>query len=144
MKIKLKQWCSTIPPISTTRTTTLTSNHLTRPIPYFYPLNLSIGINVKWGKTVTISIYNLLLQFIDFMLSTPVSLYIFVFINISNVKTVRGRDRMIVGFTTTYAISVYHHWCEFESRSGRGVQHYVITFVSDLWQVDGFLRVLYQ
>ena len=23
----------------------------------------------------------------------------------------RGRDRMVVGFTTTYAISVYHHWC---------------------------------
>jgi hypothetical protein len=21
----------------------------------------------------------------------------------------RGRDRMVVGFTTTYAISVYHH-----------------------------------
>jgi len=39
----------------------------------------------------------------------------------------RGRDRMVVGFTTTYAISAYHHWCcEFESRSGRGVQHYVI------------------
>jgi len=37
------------------------------------------------------------------------------------------RDRMVVGFTTTYAISAYHHWCcEFESRSGRGVQHYVI------------------
>ena len=34
----------------------------------------------------------------------------------------RGGDRMIVGFTTTYAISVYHHWrCEFESRSWRGV-----------------------
>jgi len=34
----------------------------------------------------------------------------------------RGRDRMIVGFTTTYVISVYHHWCcEFDSRSGRGV-----------------------
>jgi len=29
-------------------------------------------------------------------------------------------DRMVVGFTTTYAISAYHHWsCEFESRSGR-------------------------
>jgi hypothetical protein len=28
---------------------------------------------------------------------------------------------MVVGFTTTYAISAYHHWCcEFESRSGRG------------------------
>jgi len=27
------------------------------------------------------------------------------------------RDRMVVGFTTTYAVSVYHHWCcEFESR----------------------------
>jgi hypothetical protein len=44
--------------------------------------------------------------------------------------------------TTTYAISAYHHWrCEFESRSGRGVQHYVIKFVSDLRQVGGFLRV---
>jgi hypothetical protein len=31
--------------------------------------------------------------------------------------------------------------CEFESRSGRGVQHYVIKFVSDMRQVDGFLRV---
>jgi len=38
----------------------------------------------------------------------------------------RGRDHMVVGFTTTYPISVYHHWCcEFESPSGRGVQHYV-------------------
>jgi len=38
----------------------------------------------------------------------------------------RARDRMVVGFTTTYAIGVYHHWCcEFESRSGRGEQHYV-------------------
>ena len=27
---------------------------------------------------------------------------------------------MVVGFTTTYAISAYHHWCcEFASRSGR-------------------------
>jgi len=29
-----------------------------------------------------------------------------------------GHDRMVVGFTTTYAISTYHHYsCEFESRS---------------------------
>jgi hypothetical protein len=43
----------------------------------------------------------------------------------------RGLDRMVVGFTTTYAISVYHHWCfEFESRSGRDVQHYVIKSVT--------------
>jgi hypothetical protein len=54
-----------------------------------------------------------------------------------------GRDRIVVGYTTTYAISAYHYWCcEFESRSGRGVQHYVIKFVSDLQQVGGFLRVL--
>jgi hypothetical protein len=29
---------------------------------------------------------------------------------------------VVVGFTTTYAISAYHYWCcEFESRSGRSV-----------------------
>jgi hypothetical protein len=55
----------------------------------------------------------------------------------------RGRDRMVVGFTTTYVISAYHNWCcEFESRSIRGVQHCVIKFVSDLRQVGGFLRVV--
>ena len=55
----------------------------------------------------------------------------------------RGRDRMVVRFTIVYATSAYHHCCcEFESRSGRGVQHYVIKFVSDLRQVGGFLRVL--
>jgi len=47
----------------------------------------------------------------------------------STVKLCRGRhdhDRMVVGFTTAYAISTYHLWCcEFESRSGRGVQRYV-------------------
>ena len=33
-----------------------------------------------------------------------------------------GRNRMVVRFTTTYAISAYHHWsCDFEPRSWRGV-----------------------
>jgi hypothetical protein len=33
----------------------------------------------------------------------------------------RDRDRMAVGFTTTYAISAYHHCrCEFEPRSWQG------------------------
>ena len=37
-----------------------------------------------------------------------------------------GRDRMVVGFTTTYAVSAYHHLrCEFESYSGH-IQHYAI------------------
>ena len=30
---------------------------------------------------------------------------------------------VILWVTTTNAINAYHHWCEFESRSGRGVQH---------------------
>ena len=39
----------------------------------------------------------------------------------------------VIVYTTTYAISAYHHWCcEFESLSGLGVQHYMITFVLSL------------
>ena len=54
-----------------------------------------------------------------------------------------GRERMVVEFATTYAISAYHYLCcEIESRSGQGVQQYVTKFVSDLRQVGGFLRVL--
>ena len=56
------------------------------------------------------------------------------------------RDYVVVGFTTTCAISAYHHWSsEFESRSIKvySIQHYVIKFVSDLWQVCGFLCVLW-
>jgi len=46
-------------------------------------------------------------------------------------------------YTYLYAIGAYHHLCwEFKSWSGRGVQHYVIKFVSDLQQVGGFLWVL--
>ena len=49
----------------------------------------------------------------------------------------------VIVFTTTIAISAYHHWCcEFEFRSRQDVQHHVIKFVSDLQLVCGFLRVL--
>ena len=42
-------------------------------------------------------------------------------------KCHRDRDRMVVGFTSTYAISVYHHWWrELDSQSGRSVHNYVI------------------
>ena len=55
----------------------------------------------------------------------------------------RGRNRMVVGWTTIYAIGAHHHWCcGFNSRSGWGVQHYVIKFVRDLRQDGGFLWVL--
>jgi hypothetical protein len=42
---------------------------------------------------------------------------------------------MVVGFTTTYAISVYHHYsCEFEFTHGdvNSIQYDVKNFVSDL------------
>jgi len=51
----------------------------------------------------------------------------------------QGRDHVVVGFTTTCAISAYHHLsCEFEPL----YNIVVIKFVSDLQQVCGFLRVL--
>jgi hypothetical protein len=45
-------------------------------------------------------------------------------------RTRRGRDCMVIGLTTTYAISVYHHWCYgFDSRSGQvGVFFRVLRF----------------
>jgi hypothetical protein len=56
----------------------------------------------------------------------------------------RGHDRMVVGFTNSYAISAHHHsnCCDFESFSGEvNSDLYVIKFVTDLRQVCGFLQV---
>ena len=53
---------------------------------------------------------------------------------------------MEVGFTTTCAISAYHHKiCEFASCSWQGVLDTTLCdkVVSDLWQVGGFLQVLW-
>jgi hypothetical protein len=66
------------------------------------------------------------------LLSSNLLLFLLLFLSSSSSKCVNlcFRDRRIchpisVGFTTTYVISAYHHWCcEFESRSGRDVQHY--------------------
>ena len=58
----------------------------------------------------------------------------------------RGHDRMVVGFTTTYAISAYHHYrYEFEPRSDEvySIQNHVIKFFSGFRQVGGFLRILW-
>jgi hypothetical protein len=55
------------------------------------------------------------------------------------------RDRMVIWFATTYVVSAYHHQRSvFEYSSGwvYSIQHYVIKFVSDLWPVGGFPRVL--
>ena len=86
-----------------------------------------------------VSITNILIFLCWLFFPTPVVIYAY------QCRGRRGRDRMVVRFTTTYAIGSYHHWCcEFESRTGRGIQHYVIKFVSDLRQVVGFLLVLHQ
>ena len=57
----------------------------------------------------------------------------------------RGRDRMVVGYTTTYAIMPITTEVVI-SNPDQGdvysIQHYVINFVSDLRQVGGFLWVL--
>jgi hypothetical protein len=50
----------------------------------------------------------------------------------------------IYNYLSNQCLSPLMHCGEFESRSGRGVQHHVIKFVSDLRQVGGFLRVLHQ
>ena len=51
----------------------------------------------------------------------------------------RGRERMPVGFITTPAIKVAN------SNPAHGemysIQHYVIQFISDLWQVSGIFGV---
>jgi hypothetical protein len=54
-----------------------------------------------------------------------------------------GLDRMVVGFTTTYAIRAYPLYKVVSSNPVHGevhsIQHYVIKCASDLWQVGGFL-----
>ena len=44
-----------------------------------------------------------------------------------------GRDRIVVGLTTTYTISAYHH----KSGEVYSINHNVIKLVSDLRQVGG-------
>ena len=49
----------------------------------------------------------------------------------------RDHEGMVVGFTTTYAISAYHHKrCEFESRSGEvySIHHYVTSLCDKVCQ----------
>jgi len=50
----------------------------------------------------------------------------------------RGRDRMVVGFTTTCAISVFHHSsCEFEPHSLRGVLDTTLCDKVGQWRTAG-------
>jgi hypothetical protein len=40
--------------------------------------------------------------------------------------------------TTAYAAIAYHHWCEYEPRSGRCVQHYVIKIIQKITLIENF------
>ena len=55
-----------------------------------------------------------------------------------------SRDRMVVGFTITYMQSVFITTKVLSSDPTHGkvylIQYYVMKFVSDLLQVDGFLH----
>ena len=62
---------------------------------------------------------------------------------VQNMLGRRTCDRMVVGFTTTCAICAHHHLnCEFEPCSWQGILDTTLCdkVVSDLRQVDGFLR----
>ena len=73
--------------------------------PYWWTVNL--------GKTYTIDYITIYSR--GDCCSAYISIYIYI-------EGRRGRDRIVVGFTTSYGISAYHHQrCEFESRSWRGV-----------------------
>ena len=59
---------------------------------------------------------------ISFWLSTPINSILLIIHFITEWDGSLWRDRMVVGYTTTCAISAYHHKkCEFEPRSLRGV-----------------------
>ena len=54
------------------------------------------------------------------------------------VRGCHGRDRMVVGFTTTCAISAYHHWsCKFEHSLWQGVLDRTICHKVFQWLATG-------
>ena len=69
-------------------------------------------------------------------------LYRYIFIYVGSIvltigsKGRRGHDRILVGLTTTYAISVINNSANVDVYL---IQHYVIKFLSAVWQVCGFI-----
>ena len=89
-------------------------------------------MNLSWSPTIKLDQRRILSTYIcSFIIAYSPCLLLYNVYTVSSVSLIiwRGRhsrDRMVVPLTTTYTISAHHHWCEFEFRSGRGVQHYVI------------------
>ena len=100
--------------------------------------NISISII---GSVITLCVLrvSILRLYIFRYYSDGVIIVLFHFIPRSNMHGVRsGRDRMIVGFTTTSAISAYHHWrYEFKSRSRRGVLDTTLCGKVNQWLATG-------
>jgi hypothetical protein len=64
----------------------------------------------------------------------------YILLNQNNIYTTsRGSDLMVVGSTTTYAISAYHHWsCEFEPRSWQSVFDTTLCDKACQWLTTGW------
>ena len=65
--------------------------------------------------------------------------YIFIYAGAIVLRGRRGHDRILVGFTTTYATSVITNSANDDVYL---ILHYVIMFVSAVWQVCGFMVLL--
>ena len=74
---------------------------------------------------------------------TTLDIYLFIANHEINSRSRSGHDRMVVGFTTTYAIRAYHHYSGFEIRSWRGALD--VTLCDKVCQrhIGGFQRVLF-
>jgi len=97
------------------------------------------------GKITLIKLKKSTLRWKQLVNCTRYTIYICFVLSLSMHSNRLIRKLLLVGFTTTYAISAYHHKrCEFECRLWRDVPDATLCdkFGSDLWQVGDFLRVL--
>jgi len=83
-------------------------------------LNHVLYIIIHWFSELInnqLNTYGFFLKF--YLLHCMYCLHVVTYYTINIERGHHVRDRMVVGFTTTCAISVYSHWCcEFELRSG--------------------------
>ena len=90
-----------------------------------------VDISSQVGSLTDFMIWNLFLFF---------TIYVLLYSHLIFFVGRRGRDRMVVGFTTTYAISAYHHRSfEFKSCSWRGVLDTTLCGKVCQWLAAGLL-----
>ena len=74
-------------------------------------INTFLNTMIKWMYIVSVYMLDLICTHLFFLRSIKLFTSVFTW-------GCCGCDHMVVGFTTTYTINAYHHWCEFESGSG--------------------------